>query len=112
MKQPNREGRILKRIVATEGDRILPRDSYMEMIPEGNMIEPILIPKGHIWVEGDLGTRSLDSNVFGPVHVDNIVGVASRVVLPQKISKGRPMFMKLESYIPEEAKLRHFKKKE
>ena len=50
-------GLIIKRIVACEGDQVYPRDGGA----------PITIPRGHVWIEGDNGARSLDSNDYGPV---------------------------------------------
>jgi inner membrane protease subunit 2 len=36
------------------------------------------VPAGHVWVEGDGGARSLDSNTYGPISKSLIVG---RIVL-------------------------------
>lgn len=103
---PNRKGRIVKRIIGTEGDIVMPRESHLETSNEGVLNNhPIIIPKGHIWVEGDLGSRSLDSNIFGPVPEHNLIGVASRIVLPQRITKERPLFMRLINMIPDPSRL-------
>ena len=48
---------ICKRIVATDQDKIgmYPFSQY--------------VPKNHLWIEGDNGRNSMDSNIFGPLHI-------------------------------------------
>ncbi|XP_069112850.1 mitochondrial inner membrane protease subunit 2-like [Argopecten irradians] len=63
--------KLIKRIVALEGDSIWTRDKKKR----------VKIPRGHIWVEGDYRT-SLDSNSFGPVPLALVNGRATRIVWP------------------------------
>eukprot|EP01080_Neovahlkampfia_damariscottae_P007009 gene7009-11174_t len=48
----------VKRITATEGE-----------IVKNSKDEYVVIPKGHIWVEGDNRLVSLDSNSYGPISL-------------------------------------------
>ncbi|UXI19532.1 hypothetical protein NH340_JMT05475 [Sarcoptes scabiei] len=67
---------IIKRIIALEGDTIVSR---------GNLrYQTIKIPKGHCWIEGDNSSKSLDSNIFGPVAVGLITAQAKYVIWPPK----------------------------
>ncbi|KAF4619795.1 hypothetical protein D9613_005152 [Agrocybe pediades] len=50
---------LIKRIVALEGDTVQTLPPYP--------IREVVIPKGHVWVEGDEHFVSDDSNHFGPV---------------------------------------------
>eukprot|EP01118_Nematostelium_gracile_P002269 TRINITY_DN12507_c0_g1_i1.p1 TRINITY_DN12507_c0_g1~~TRINITY_DN12507_c0_g1_i1.p1 ORF type:complete len:168 (+),score=20.53 TRINITY_DN12507_c0_g1_i1:101-604(+) len=59
---------IIKRVVAKEGDRVIPRDGR----------EAVTIPKGHCWIEGDNEATSVDSNSYGPVSMSLFIGRAVR----------------------------------
>lgn len=48
-----------KRVVGLAGDIVRPRK------PE--LSEPIRVPAGSVWVEGDSAATSVDSNTMGPV---------------------------------------------
>jgi mitochondrial inner membrane protease subunit 2 len=50
---------VIKRIIAMEGDIVETRPKY----PERNVV----VPHNHLWVEGDEGFHSRDSNSYGPV---------------------------------------------
>ncbi|XP_062913972.1 mitochondrial inner membrane protease subunit 2 isoform X3 [Mobula hypostoma] len=54
----NPEQKIIKRVIALEGD-IIKTMGYRNRY--------IKIPSGHLWIEGDHYGHSFDSNVFGPV---------------------------------------------
>lgn len=60
---------ITKRIIAVEGD-------IVELQPRFNMERrgKITIPKGHVWVEGDNPTCSVDSRQFGAVPAALLTG--------------------------------------
>lgn len=75
---PERWG--VKRVIALQGDRVTPKPGY----PGGD--EPLIVPWGHVWVEGDAEDRdkSLDSNWFGPVSRNLIIGRVTWVVWPWK----------------------------
>jgi inner membrane protease subunit 2 len=72
----------LKRVVAVEGDTVYPNRGYavdptirsearLQGMPDGldSHVEPgkIVVPYGHVWVEGDNWRMSWDSNDFGPI---------------------------------------------
>ena len=52
---------ITKRIVGLQGDLIATRPPYP--------VERIVVPIGHVWVEGDEQFHSRDSNEYGPVGI-------------------------------------------
>ncbi|KAI0191839.1 peptidase S24/S26A/S26B/S26C [Xylaria flabelliformis] len=65
----------VKRIIGLPGDVIKPRSPY----PVGTVI----IPPGHIWVEGDGGERdSQDSNNYGPIATGLIIGKVTHLLWP------------------------------
>lgn len=68
----------VKRVIALEGDLVYTRAPYPLPIAE--------IPSGHIWVEGDNedGTKTLDSNHYGPISMNLIVGRITHVLWPLK----------------------------
>ncbi|XP_029634812.1 mitochondrial inner membrane protease subunit 2 isoform X2 [Octopus sinensis] len=69
----NPHQKLVKRIIALEGDNIRTL-GYKE-----KMIE---IPKGHCWMEGDNYRKSMDSNYFGPVPKGLITAKVSHIIWP------------------------------
>jgi len=65
--------RDIKRIIATEGQTVVTR-SYKNKV--------VVVPKGHVWIEGDNHSLSKDSNVYGPVPAGLIYGKAVAIVFP------------------------------
>ncbi|KAH7920812.1 LexA/Signal peptidase [Leucogyrophana mollusca] len=65
---------IVKRIIAMPGDTVKTLPPY----PDAE----VLVPPGHIWVEGDEPFRTLDSNKFGPVPVALLDSKLSHIVWP------------------------------
>lgn len=58
---PTQDGNlVLKRVLALGGDYVKKAHGRGE---------PVLVPKGHCWIEGDNPAMSHDSNSFGPVPV-------------------------------------------
>ncbi|TEB30173.1 LexA/Signal peptidase [Coprinellus micaceus] len=55
----NPKHKLIKRIVAEEGDTIRTLPPYPR--------KEVVVPKGHVWVEGDEPFNSDDSNIFGPI---------------------------------------------
>ncbi|KAG8463399.1 hypothetical protein KFE25_004910 [Diacronema lutheri] len=56
---PTQDGNlVLKRLIALGGDYVKKANGRGE---------PVLVPKGHCWIEGDNPAMSHDSNSFGPV---------------------------------------------
>jgi signal peptidase I len=93
---PNGENKdYIKRVIAVGGQRIKIvdgivyvngkpiRESYLQpdYFDSGNMPE-IVIPKGYVFVMGDNRPNSLDSRVFGPIHVKSIIGKAVLIYWP------------------------------
>jgi len=96
-----RSNRLIKRIIAVEGDKIdihdgkvyindqLLNEPYAKGItPEMDLKYPFVVPPGHVFVMGDNRENSLDSRSFGPVPVSSIEGKAVFRVFPfSKIGK-------------------------
>ncbi|KAF2261317.1 LexA/Signal peptidase, partial [Lojkania enalia] len=61
----------IKRIVGVEGDIVYPKRGYAD--------GAVVVPYGHVWVEGDNWRKSFDSNDFGPISKALIDGKATRV---------------------------------
>eukprot|EP00871_Galdieria_phlegrea_P000566 jgi/Galph1/150/GphlegSOOS_G4932.1 len=70
----NKRKKLIKRVVALEGDHIWSRDE--------NRLN--YIPLGHCWVEGDEGGNSIDSNQFGPIPQALIEGRVQYILWPWK----------------------------
>lgn len=66
-------GKDLKRVIALEKSVVKTR-SYKNRV--------VVVPKGHIWVEGDNHTISRDSNIYGPVPSSLVFGKAIAIVFP------------------------------
>ncbi|CAI5746019.1 unnamed protein product [Peronospora destructor] len=60
---------ITKRILALEGD-VVELQPRFDKERKGK----ILVPKGHVWVEGDNPTYSVDSRHFGTVPIALLIG--------------------------------------
>ncbi|KAI1409081.1 LexA/Signal peptidase [Hypoxylon sp. FL1857] len=72
----NPEQKVVKRIVALEGDIIRTRSPYPS--------PTVRVPLGHVWVEGDGGERlSRDSNDYGPISTNLIIGRITHVLWPR-----------------------------
>lgn len=97
----NPEGGAVKRVLALEGDTVLldrrRRPSRSGQAASGVNAEPgdcvegrnwdiwkrrVVIPRGHVWVEGDNWEKSHDSNWYGPISRNLITGKAVAVVKP------------------------------
>ncbi|KAG7097092.1 hypothetical protein E1B28_004477 [Marasmius oreades] len=84
LKSPeNPERTLVKRIIALPGDLVKTLPPYKEA--------EVVVPTGHVWIEGDEPFRSDDSNRFGPVSaslIDSrmvcVIWPLSRFGLPQQ----------------------------
>jgi signal peptidase I len=85
---------LVKRIVAVAGDTVAIRDGDL-WVNGGAVREPYLlkqdfrgefpetvIPGGQVFVLGDNRNNSGDSRLFGPIDVDEIIGVAFAIYWP------------------------------
>jgi len=83
--------RLLKRIVALEGDRIkfrfsrlfingkLVPEPYLKELMKYRLTEEIVVPKGHVYVLGDNRNNSLDSRRLGAIPIKDVIGVVEYV---------------------------------
>ncbi|KAN0085787.1 Peptidase S24/S26A/S26B/S26C [Tylopilus felleus] len=65
---------IVKRVVAVAHDVVQTLPPYPDT--------EVLVPEGHIWVEGDEPFRTLDSNTFGPVPLGLVDAKLSYIIWP------------------------------
>eukprot|EP00750_Incisomonas_marina_P009368 INCI15977.1.p1 GENE.INCI15977.1~~INCI15977.1.p1 ORF type:complete len:237 (+),score=6.69 INCI15977.1:93-713(+) len=74
LRQPaNPRKLILKRVTALPGDCVAAGRGRGR---------PIVVPSGHVWVEGDNASCSHDSTQFGAVPIGLVVGSTSTVIWP------------------------------
>lgn len=64
---------LVKRIKGMEGDYVETR-SYKT--------RHVIVPSGHLWIEGDNSERSVDSNSYGPVSQNLVTGKLLFVLWP------------------------------
>ncbi|KAF8115242.1 hypothetical protein N665_0029s0081 [Sinapis alba] len=69
----------IKRVIGLEGDCV----SFV--VDKDESRRTILVPKGHVWVEGDYTHNSRDSRIFGPLPYGLILGRVLWRVWPFKI---------------------------
>lgn len=101
--KPHRRGEIsIKRVIGVEGDTVYPSRGYAcdAAVVHGRRVEGwdglgvvdgdavdgggvqvgrVVVPRGHVWVEGDNGGKSYDSRDFGPVSLGLVDGRAGWV---------------------------------
>ncbi|KAI5779235.1 hypothetical protein EDC01DRAFT_621537 [Geopyxis carbonaria] len=68
----------VKRVVALEGDVVRPRPGSAMARVAGL----VTVPMGQVWVEGDEGFHSIDSNAYGPIPLGLVVAQVARIVWP------------------------------
>ncbi|GMH05561.1 hypothetical protein Nepgr_007401 [Nepenthes gracilis] len=69
---------LTKRIIGVEGDRVI----FMVNPGSCDVSATLVVPKGHVWVQGDNIYASKDSRHFGPVPYGLIQGKAFFRVWP------------------------------
>jgi mitochondrial inner membrane protease subunit 2 len=96
-RSPNRpETEAVKRVIATDGDRVLldprrrpQRERDGADLPESRAWDMMkrqgeVVPPGHVWVEGDYWRKTWDSNAYGPISKSLLLGKAVAVVTPSR----------------------------
>lgn len=71
---------VTKRLIAKEGDSV----TFLVDPKSSDKSETVVVPKGHIWVQGDNIYASRDSRAFGPVPYDKLYGKVFWRVWPIK----------------------------
>ena len=66
----------MKRIIAVEGDEVYTKAPFPFPLAR--------VPQGHVWVEGDDASRSVDSNTYGPISKNLIQGKITHIIWPWK----------------------------
>ncbi|KAI0507365.1 hypothetical protein KFK09_013488 [Dendrobium nobile] len=69
---------VTKRVLGLEGDAV----TFLVDPAKGFLSKTVLVPKGHVWVQGDNIYESRDSRQFGPVPYGLIQGRAFCRVWP------------------------------
>jgi signal peptidase I len=94
VRSPADGGLLVKRIVATAGQRVGLRDGRLAVdgraappgadfeAVDGTYFGPVRVPTGAVFVMGDNRARSVDSRVFGSVDEDDVVGCVVAVAWP------------------------------
>ncbi|KAG5183572.1 mitochondrial inner membrane protease subunit 1 [Tribonema minus] len=67
---------VMKRIVGLPGDTV----SYHCCLTTCRA--PLVVPPGHLWLEGDNKAKSIDSRDYGPVPMALVTGRSVAVVWP------------------------------
>eukprot|EP00611_Tribonema_gayanum_P013908 TRINITY_DN25145_c0_g1_i1.p1 TRINITY_DN25145_c0_g1~~TRINITY_DN25145_c0_g1_i1.p1 ORF type:complete len:168 (-),score=26.13 TRINITY_DN25145_c0_g1_i1:445-948(-) len=72
---------VMKRIVGLPGDVIVnrPPPATAFGVP---LRAPLVVPPGHLWLEGDNKAKSIDSRDYGPVPMALVTGRSVAVVWP------------------------------
>jgi Signal peptidase, peptidase S26 len=81
-RSPNDPNRLaIKRILGLAGDTV--RTLPPSQANEGPTVpSKVTVPYGHMWVEGESRHRTLDSNTYGAIPINMIVGQVKGVVWP------------------------------
>ena len=77
VQHPDKAGTVCKRIMGLPGDMILSPPTRMKQLPLLNQRrhpQILVIPNGHMWLEGDNPMNSNDSRDYGPIPQALVVG--------------------------------------
>src|ERR1700760_1786127 len=85
-------GAAIKRVVALGGDKVIRHQSGKRRDREascakklglGILPDEVTVPPNHIWVESDnYLDDTVDSNVFGPIPANLVIGKVDRIIWP------------------------------
>jgi signal peptidase I len=84
VQHPDKAGTVCKRILALPGDMIVSPPSGSRSRQRNNSKSLLVIPDGHIWLEGDNPRNSNDSRDYGPIPAALIVGRVMCRIWPMK----------------------------
>ncbi|CAM0873997.1 unnamed protein product [Alopecurus aequalis] len=71
---------VIKRVLGMEGDAV----TYLVDPGNSDVSKTVVVPQGHIWVQGDYIYNSRDSRQFGPVPYGLVNGKIICRILPLK----------------------------
>ncbi|KAK1648215.1 hypothetical protein QYE76_066020 [Lolium multiflorum] len=71
---------VIKRVLGMEGDAV----TYLVDPANSDVSKTVVVPKGHIWVQGDNIHNSTDSRQFGPLPYGLVNGKICCRILPLK----------------------------
>lgn len=76
VKHPDRVGTVCKRVLGLPGDIVTKptQRTQKEGILDRSLPENLVVPDGHLWIEGDNPWNSSDSRNYGPIPASLIVG--------------------------------------
>ena len=77
VQHPDKAGTVCKRILGLPGDMILSPPTRMKQLPllsHRQYQQVLVIPNGHMWLEGDNPMNSNDSREYGPIPQALVVG--------------------------------------
>jgi len=86
VQHPNRKGTVCKRIVGMPGDQVVLSSGVLQQHPTkpfssrsgrdivSGSTQLLVVPDGHVWLEGDNALQSSDSRTYGVVPAALIVG--------------------------------------
>ena len=70
---------LIKRVIALENDLVQTDGRWAEETGRDDLVR---IPRGHVWMQGDNLSNTVDSNKYGPVCLSLTIGVATHIVWP------------------------------
>ena len=80
VQHPSRKGTVCKRIVALPGDTVIGNTAPRRSTFYARTNVSVVVPDGHLWLEGDNPANSSDSRDYGPIPANLLVGrVVARV---------------------------------
>jgi inner membrane protease subunit 2 len=78
----------VKRVLALPGDKVqrdprrLENDRNSRRFGFVGVDEQVVVPQGHVWVEGDNWRKSLDSNDFSTIPINLVTARVTRIIWP------------------------------
>lgn len=73
--------RIVKRVVAMPGEEFFP--TFRTPFGPQRSAQPVVLPAGSVWLQGDNASNSVDSRTYGPVRLEHVESRVVRRILPR-----------------------------